>query len=176
MTSEKDINFNNDSAESSTIKSSNVETNDSETNKLNQAENHSVEKLSGMTLLSDGFRFHFKVDDHEIEAWGSGKSGKESVTFDGVVVSEKRSLRRKSIHSFEHQGVLFEIEFNMVNMLTSELHCSLIKDGVHVETRKVMPKATSSKSEFLKGFLTWFAIGGVCGFVGMFLFLQFLDK
>ena len=176
MTSEKDIKFENDSAESSTVKSSNVETNDSEINKLNKAENDSVEKLSGMTLLSDGFRFEFKIDGHEVEAWGSGKSGKESVTFDGTLVSEKRSLRRKSVHSFEHQGVLFEVEFNMVKMLTSELHCSLIKDGVHVETRKVMPKATSSKSEFIKGFISSFAIGGICGFVGMLIILQFFDK
>ncbi len=138
--------------------------------------NNSVEKLSGMTLLSDGFRFEFKIDGHEVEAWGSGKSGKESVTFDGTLVSEKRSLRRKSTHSFEHQGVLYEVEFNMVNMLTSELNCTLIRDGVHVETRKVMPKTTSSKKEFLKGFLTSFVIGGICGFVGMSIYLQFFDK
>lgn len=176
MTSEKDIKFENNSAESSIDKSGNVETNDSDISKLNQAENDSVKKVSGMTLLSDGFRFNFKTNGHEIEAWGSGKSGKESITFDGTLVSEKRSLRRKSVHSFEHDGVSYEVEFNMVNLLTSELHCSLIKDGVHVETRKVVPKSTSSKKEFFKGFIVAFAIGGLGGFLGMLLILQFFDK
>ncbi|MDA8622347.1 hypothetical protein N9L48_06845 [Psychrosphaera sp.] len=139
-------------------------------------DNDGVKKLSGITLLSDGFRFHFEIGGHKIEAWGSSKSGKESVSFDGSLVSEKRSLRRKSLHSFEHQGVLYEVEFNMVNMLTSELHCSLIKEGVHVETQKVMPKSTSSKKEFFKGFFTWFIVGSISGFVAMTVFLNYFDK
>ena len=172
MTSEKDNNLESNLAESNKV----VTTNSENSNVNPVVESDAVKKLSGISLFSDGFRFHFEVEGHQIEAWGSSKSGKESVTLDGNLVSEKRSLRRKSLHSFEHQGVLYEVEFNMVNLRTSELHCSLIKDGVHVDTQKVMPKSTSSKKEFFKGFFLWFGIGAISGFVGMTLLLNFLDK
>jgi len=39
-----------------------------------------------------------------------------------------------TIHAFG--SAILGIEFNMVNSITGELHCSLIKDGAHLKTLK----------------------------------------
>jgi hypothetical protein len=83
-----------------------------------------------------GFNFEFFEGDNTIKAFGSAKSGKEQVFFNGVLMAEKRSFGRKSCLNFESNGYQYEVEFHMANLFTGELHCTLIKDGVHVKTFK----------------------------------------
>lgn len=132
----------------------------------------SAEKVDGLALFKDGFNFNFKVGDHLIHAWGSAKSGKELVHVDGQVVSDKRSFSRRSVHTFNLDNDSYEIEFQTVSLLTGELHCSLIKDGVHVETLKQVPKYTANKKEAKWRIGLWFVIGF---FFGMFAVDQIIS-
>ena len=85
---------------------------------------------------TEGYTFTFVHQGHEIVAFGSAKSGKETLTIDGKLISKKRSFGRRSVHTFMLNGTAFEVEFYMANMFTGELHCSLIEDGTHVATQK----------------------------------------
>ncbi len=132
-----------------------------------------VTLLTSKQVIKEGFNFHFEVDDYKIHAWGSSKSGKEVVTVDGEIVSEKRSLGRHTIHSFILNNVRYEIEFNVKSLLTGEFHCSLIKDGAHIETQKQVPKNSATKKMAKKNILIAFILGGICGYVAMTLMLEF---
>lgn len=121
-------------------------------------------------VLKDGYRFEFKDGDDTIECWGSGKSGDESVFVNGEKVSGFRNLfKRKSLHTFQHKGHDYEVEFNMVSIIRAELHCILIKDGVHFQTKKFVPTTIAtnkpmSVKTLLIDFLIFGAIGAVIGY------------
>lgn len=124
-----------------------------------------IDQIGSLSLLKNGFNFHFNVEGHDIHAWGSQFSGKEKVFVDGKTVSNKWGITRKSVHSFTLNGAIYELEFNMVSILTGELHCILIKDGVHVETQKQVSKLTVNK----KFLITLIGIGLLGGFaIGVF--------
>jgi hypothetical protein len=46
-------------------------------------------------------KYDIQLNGHKIEIWFSLWSGKERVSYDGRVVSEKRSFMLQTIHSFE---------------------------------------------------------------------------
>lgn len=120
-----------------------------------------------------GYEFEFKLEEHLISCFGSAWSGKEIVQLDGVLISEKRSMSRASGHKFNVGPKSCEIEFDMVNMLTTELHCRLIVDGVHVRTQKAqMSKFYRFESKQRWKLLLLFLLGGIIGgyIVGGFLF------
>jgi hypothetical protein len=153
-------------------------------NDINQNEdesgNQDVEKIGGLSIFSKGFNFKFNVEGHEIHAWGSAKSGKEKVFVDGKLVSSKWSLTKKSIHTFKLNNDNYELEFNMVSFLTSELHCILIKNGAHLETQKQVPRQTENKKK-AKWFIGLFAIvgaivGAICGYWLMILILDYFSN
>lgn len=124
---------------------------------------NTISQIGTVSLFSDGFKFLFKVNDHNVLAWGSAKSGNEKVFIDDKLTSEQRNFTRRSVHTFMLDGNSYEIEFNTVSLLTGELHCSLIKDGVHVKTLKQVPKYTANKKQTKLRFALWFAMGFVFG-------------
>ena len=85
--------------------------------------------------FKDGYRFHFEVDGHNINAKASAKSGKEQVWLEDKLVSDKRSLGVRTVHNITIDDIAYEIEFHMANILTGEVHCTLIKQGTHVATK-----------------------------------------
>ncbi|MBU2883689.1 hypothetical protein KO525_01225 [Psychrosphaera sp. B3R10] len=146
-----------------------IETNSNDNSTSNpmdeSSDNHQeVNQIGTMALFSDGFSFNFEFGGHKILAWGSAKSGKEKVFVDGQVVGEKRSFTRRSVIPFTIGKDELEIEFHTVSLLTAELHCTLIKNGVHVETQKQIPKYTANKKKSKWRIAFWFAIGFVFGF------------
>ncbi|MBU2918040.1 hypothetical protein KO505_08705 [Psychrosphaera sp. F3M07] len=134
---------------------------------VNETGNQDVEKIGGRSIFSKGFNYKFNVEGHEIHAWGSAKSGKEKVFVDGKLVSSKWSLTKKSIHTFKLNNDSYELEFNMVSLITSELHCILIKNGVHLETQKQVPKYSSDKKKGKTLILVLFVIGFLFGLFGV---------
>lgn len=151
---------------------------------MNNTENQTTEnyddyqKVKSKDALLKGYSFLFKDGDTTIECWGSTFSGKEKIKVDGNVVSEQRNMTsRKSLHEFDHQGINYEVEFNVISMLTGELHCILIKDGVHFETKKLIvtkgrKNEPYSKKKFWRDFAVSTGIGFICGFVGMSIYLR----
>ncbi|MFT6529580.1 MAG: hypothetical protein ACJAZB_001223 [Psychrosphaera sp.] len=143
---------------------------------VNETDNQDVEKIGGLSIFSKGFNYKFNVEGHEIHAWGSAKSGKEKVFVDGKLVSSKWSVTKKSIHTFKLNNDSYELEFNMVSLLTSELHCILIKNGVHLETQKQVPKYTENKKK-AKWFIGLHTIAGaICGYWLMTLILDYFSN
>jgi len=102
----------------------------------NNADSDSNHEVKNDVAYRDGFHFYFQYQAYTIHAFGSAILGKEIVYLDDKIVAEKRSFRSKSCLAFEIGKTPFEIEFNMVNSITGELHCSLIKDGAHLKTLK----------------------------------------
>jgi len=102
---------------------------------MNNDNKNSVNVDDGVNYKT-GFNFIFSEEGNTIRAFGSAKSGKEQVFVNDNLMTEKRSFGRRSCLSFESNEHQYEVEFHMVNLFTGELHCTLIKDGVHVKTLK----------------------------------------
>jgi len=128
-----------------------------------------VDKLDESVSYRGGFNFDFKDGCHNINIRCSSVTGKESVFFDDQLMVEKRSFKRKSSMEFRHEDNRYEIEFDVVDMLKGETHCTLIKNDVHVKTIK---KALLKKNQ-LAGKDLWlklpihFAIGATCGYLAV---------
>ncbi|NVK25273.1 MAG: hypothetical protein HWE10_10130 [Gammaproteobacteria bacterium] len=126
---------------------------------------NSYQNIKMLALLRRGYEFKFQDGDAEISCWGSSFSGQETITINGSVVSKLRNLTsRKSLHTFQYEDHTYEVEFDMVSIRRSELHCILIKDGVHFGTKKARPtNLTNNKSLSI-----WraFAEGVVFGVIG----------
>jgi len=132
----------------------------------NNADSDSSLEVKNDVAYRDGFHFYYQYQDHTIHAFGSAVTGKEIVYLDDKIVAEKRSFGRKSCLSFEINTKSFEIEFNMVNLFTGELHCSLIQEGVHVKTfkRALKKKNHATLKNLTKCFFLGAGIG--IGFTG----------
>ena len=133
----------------------------------NEFEDHQVLRYG--ELLKKGLRAEFQDGDNQIVAWG-GISGKERIELNGQVVSEKRNLfKRSCLHTFQAHDVLYEVEINAVNMMTGEIHFILIKDGVHVETKKLVicqpvNKKPKTGKEMWREFAIYFVLGFAFGY------------
>jgi len=117
----------------------------------------------------DGFSYDFEDAGHVIHVHCSSISGKESIYLDGDLIASKRSFKRKSSMTFNIGEDNYEIEFNVVDMLKGETHCTLIKNDVHVKTIKkalLIKNQLSGKNAWLK-ILAYFVIGAICGFVSV---------
>jgi hypothetical protein len=122
------------------------------------------------TSFSKGYEFEFQYREHRILARASAKSGVETVLVDGEEVSRRLNWRRRSVHSFSLDGQKLDVEFHLANMLTCELHCTLIVDDTHDATQKQRLQASQRFSK--KRLLVHFVCGAVFGFVGMQLVLK----
>ena len=54
--------------------------------------------------MTKGIATRFVIDDHVIEYWGSGYSGKETLKVDGKLIRECRSFKTTSRHEFSVNG------------------------------------------------------------------------
>jgi len=130
---------------------------------MNQSELNTQQRTHNKSNLSlkGGYAFYFYDGEHEIFAHGSSWSGKETIFVDGIKVSSLRSIGRRSLHHFDIDGVNYEIEFNMVNIIKGELHCIFIKNGVHFKTEKLLAyKSTKLSYKYiLIGFISGIVLG-----------------
>lgn len=128
-----------------------------------------IDPLDKTVNYKDGYHFDFEDVGHVIDVRCSSFSGKESIYLDDQLIASKRSFKRKSSMSFTIGENNYEIEFNVVNMFRGEVHCTLIKNDVHVKTIKkalLMKYQLSGKNAWLKIF-TCFLIGAICGYVSV---------
>ena len=137
---------------------------------MNNDSNHSV-KVDDSVNYRTGYNFEFVQGDNVIRAFGSAKSGKEEVFFNDELMAKKRSFGRKSCLSFDSNGYHYEVEFHVTNLFTGELHCTLIKDGVHVKTLK---QSLAKKYQLNGKTKLLFLISQ--GFFAGFIFIWVLDQ
>ena len=91
--------------------------------------NNATQTLSGMDLIRKGYIFIFRDGDNEIEAHGSAYSGKETIYYNGDIVSEKRSMSFTSRHPFSVGEKSYRVTFGITSYLRGGVECSLHKNG-----------------------------------------------
>ncbi len=118
--------------------------------------------------FKNGFWFFFNHKGHEIVVFCSAVSGKEIVYVDEEEVSNKRSLRMSTLHSFEIEGEPLSIEVTLLSLLTTDVRCVLFvgKEKVAEERKSISLKVGKYKLAGKKALLFYFACGFVGGLVG----------
>lgn len=115
-----------------------------------------------------GYEFYFYDCGHEILAVGSSWSGKETVILNGKEVSSVRNLNKRiAVQQFKIEKEHYELEMNMVEIMTGELHCTLIKNGVHFETQKLSAYSRGSLPSLIKITLISAIVGLIIGFLSV---------
>ena len=133
----------------------------------NHKANNTSDNVDQTVDYKNGFTFDFMDNENEISVRCSAKSGKEQVFFNGTLVAEKRSYRRKSIIKFTLGSHRYEVEFNVIDMFKGETHCTLIKDDVHIKTIK---KALITTYQVKWAHIPfYFAFGAVVGGISIYL-------
>lgn len=123
----------------------------------------SISVLKGVTAT-------LPMDDHEITVWGSSWTGMEKVWIDNALVSEKRSLKFKTIHAFQLDGFNYELELSVIGFWKGEVSVSLIKDGAHEKTVR-FSGYRDDQGKFKWGqTIGYFAAGLLTALVGISIF------
>jgi hypothetical protein len=135
-------------------------------------------ELEATISFRKGFDYSFTEGEHTIHLNCSAVNGKERLYIDDKLVSKKWSFRRKSIHTFTIDADHYEVELNVVNMLTGGTHCTLIKNDVHVTTLK---KALKKSRQLTKDKILWylpscFVVGAVSGFLAVEVFFMLFGE
>jgi len=133
-------------------------------NKTNKEMNNS--NTDGTVRFSKGYNYSFEENGHVIHLHCSAVNGREKLYIDNELASKKWSFRRKSLHTFSMGKDAYEVELHVVDILRGETHCTLIKNGVHVQTLK---QALTKSGQLDKGKLWWsipliFLLGAIGGF------------
>ncbi len=125
-----------------------------------------IEQPSVTSSIRKGINYYFEDGDNKIRVFCSMVSGKEIVYLNDKEVSNKRSLRTKTIHKFTKNKEKYEVEVEVTSLLLGHIDCTLIKDGTHLETAKyAFTKSWKSlASTFTKMFLISFVVGFVVGY------------
>jgi hypothetical protein len=127
------------------------------------------EKINKFTFKG-GYEFYFYDCGHEILAIGSSWSGKETVILNGKEVSSIRNLaKRIAVQQFNIEKEQYELEMNMVEIKSGELHCTLIKNGVHFETQVLSAYSPGFLSSLIKTTLISAFVGLIIGFLSVTL-------
>jgi len=84
--------------------------------------------------LRKGIRAFFDLDDITIAFWGSAWTGREIVTVEDRIVSDKRSFRFTTPHHFEHAGIHYKLVFHVASILRGEFRIELYRNGVLVDS------------------------------------------
>ncbi|MBE0377969.1 hypothetical protein PPRY_a0574 [Pseudoalteromonas prydzensis ACAM 620] len=109
-----------------------------------------------------GYKFYFQDGDDQIACFGSYFTGKEEVYINDELVSEKRSINVTSKHQFELSGNTFNVKFEMHNILTGRLECSLYKNKKLVKSLEQTTLFSNPKKSalFIAGcFVVGFTVG-----------------
>lgn len=133
------------------------------------------ELLKLSNVIKSGYGVSFDYEGQQITCWCSGVSGKETVYVNDSLVSELRNfIKRKAIHYFELNGSKFELEVTTVSFNMGEIHFILIKDGIHIETKKVRISSPVNKKPFsLKRFLLTLPLFALAGYVVGYAFARY---
>ena len=121
-----------------------------------------IEHTPVMSSPFTGIHFFFIDGDREIKLWGSKFTGKERISVNAQIISEKRTYGFKSVHTFNIESDIYEIELAVMNPLTENMSCTLIKNGTHFKTTKY--SLWKDKKSLTKVFFTSFAIGATLGY------------
>lgn len=94
-----------------------------------------------VTSLKKGNWFIYNEGSNTIQIWSSNFNGKEIVYLNGILVSEIRSMKLKTVHAFKDKnGVDYEVNFITENLLKGILRCQVIKDTEVVKIFKTKYK------------------------------------
>ena len=83
--------------------------------------------------LRQGIRCYFDVDDITISVWCSGLTGREIVSVDDRVVSDRINWRRRSRHAFEHAGVAYTIDVIIESVWSYRCRIELHRNGKWID-------------------------------------------
>jgi hypothetical protein len=87
--------------------------------------------LTSQFSLSEGLWLIFSDGNNKIAAHNSNL-GQESVFFNDKLVSENKSLSKKSTHKFNFKGESYTLTFSVIEILTGKIECSLTKNSVEI--------------------------------------------
>ncbi len=117
-----------------------------------------------------GYKFYFQDGDNQIACFGSFFTGKEEVYINDDLVSSKRSMGLKSKHQFEFAEQSYQIEYEMINMLTGKVECSFFKNEQLLEQQQqTLISLIKNPTQALLFIGGSFAIGFLSGLVGYVL-------
>ena len=119
--------------------------------------------------LPGGLRVNFRDESDEIMFWASPFTGNEKVLVNNEIVSQKRTFRLSTKHSFQFNGNDYAIEFSIKSLIKYTWSCSLFKNGVLIKNIEIKDDR-SDKSFLLKN---WeFILGGFVGAAYAFGYLS----
>ena len=117
-----------------------------------------------------GISVNTAIDGLAIDVWGSAWTGMEKVWLNGELVSEKRSLRFKTIHCFSVGADEYEVELDATKFYKSEVIVSIVKNGAHAKTVRYNAFRREDGSFDRPKLFMQLGIGFLVGFSGMMLF------
>jgi len=119
-----------------------------------------------------GYKFYFQDGDNQIACFGSYFTGKEEVFINDELVSDKRNQKVASAHLFKHGEDDFKVTFEMRNILTGRLECSLYKNGQFIKSYEQSSLLNNPKTSLKVLFGCFF--GGLVGGYLLIIILEFL--
>ncbi len=121
--------------------------------------------------FAQGVSFNFTDEEKKITVSRSLHSGKDNVLVGQKKVSSKYSCGFNSCQEFNHQGVDYEVELKVENVITRRMSCTLIKDGAHLKT--LYFSWADNKKQSLEIMSVYFLFGMACGFGAAYVNGQF---
>ncbi|PKG55468.1 hypothetical protein [Shewanella sp. GutDb-MelDb] len=134
---------------------------------------HKLDTAMDKVSITNGYWYCFNDKEVRVTAHGSGFSGLETIYINGEVVVEKRNFGMKSAHEFCYLGNNYEVTFQVSNLLTAAVVCTLYKNGEHVATETKAYLNMNTK-DALKRVLMFFLAGIIFGGVSAWLVFQFI--
>ena len=119
-----------------------------------------------------GYKFYFQDGDDQIACFGSYFTGKEEVYVNDELISDKRNQRIHSGHQFNIGDNDFKVMFEMRNILTGKLECSLYKNGQFIKSYEQSSLLNNPKTSLKVLFGCFF--GGLVGGYLLIIILEFL--
>jgi len=114
--------------------------------------------------LKTGISVKFDVESKTVHFWASAISGREQVTVDEAIVSESKSYKTKSLHTFQINESEYSIELEAQDVLKGKSSIKLLKDGAFSQGYSMtwkspeMPKGPSLLYCILIGLFIGFGI------------------
>lgn len=134
---------------------------------------HKLDTAMDKVSITNGYWYYFNDEKVRITAHGSGFSGLETIYINDEVVAEKRNLGMKSSHEFCYSGNDYEVTFQVSNLLTAAVVCTLYKNGEYVATETKAYLKMSTKAALKRVFM-FFLAGILFGGISAWLTFQFM--
>ena len=117
-----------------------------------------------------GYKFYFQDGDDQIACFGSYFTGKEEIYVNDDLVSSKGGMGVSSKHSFEYAGNTFQVSFDMQNILTGKLVCTVFKNQQRFSESQQTSLISNPKASLKV--IAWSFFGGL---VGGYLLIALLE-